>query len=405
MSSEMKYITIVPDGMADEPLDELGGKTPLEAARTPNMDYLAQHGCTGTVQTIPHKMDPGSDIGNMALLGYDPKACHTGRAPLEAANLGVNLNDDEVAVRCNFITVQDGAMSDYSAGHIATKEATLLIDALNGSINLDGVKFFTGKSYRHLLVLKVRNPQEYLRIKTVPPHDILGKSIEQYLPKGPEAEMLLKLMEKSKEILKSHEVNRVRIDLQENPANMIWLWGQGVKPNLPSFNDKFGVKGGIISAVDLVNGIGRLAGLEVIDVPDITGYYDTNYYGKAQYALKSLQTKDFVYVHIEAPDEAGHNGDVKAKIEAIERIDKDIIGTVINHFNAHDDVRILVSPDHPTPIALRTHTSDPVGFIAFGKGITQDDSLEYNERSAEEKNLKFKSGEALIDWFMRKNLK
>ena len=404
MLQAMKYIIIVPDGMADEPLEQLGGKTPLEAARTTNMDYLAQHGCTGTVQTIPDKMSPGSDIGNMALLGYEPNTCHTGRAPLEAANLNIHLQEDEVAVRCNLITVENDAMSDYSAGHISTKEATLLIDELNAQIDQPGVKFYAGKSYRHLLVVKVRQPQEYLNIKTVAPHDILGKPIASYLPKGPEAGMLLKLMEQSKEILAHHEVNRVRLDLGENPADMIWLWGQGTRPKLPSFNDKFDVKGCIISAVDLVNGIGRLAGLDVIDVPGITGYYDTNYAGKAQYALEALQTRNFVYVHIEAPDEAGHNGDVKAKIEAIEKIDKEIVGTVINHFNEHDNVRILVLPDHPTPVALRTHTADPVGFVAFGKGIASNGAQQYNENISREQNFHFKSGYELIEWFMKKNL-
>lgn len=400
----MKYIVIVPDGMADQPVDELGGKTPLEAARTTNMDYLAQHGSTGLIQTIPDQMKPGSDIGNMALLGYDPKKYHTGRAPLEAANLDITLDNDEVAFRCNLVTIANSEMSDYSAGHIKTKEASLLIDALNKEIDLDDVKFYTGKGYRHLLILKVRAPKIYCAIETTPPHDILGKNIKSHLPKGPEAEMLLKLMEQSKEIFKAHSVNQVRVDLGENPANMIWLWGQGTKHKLPSFHKKFGVKGSIISAVDLVNGIGRLAGLEIIDVPGITGYYDTNYLGKAEYALESLKKKDFVYIHIEAPDEAGHNGDIKAKITAIEKIDQDIVGTILNHYDEHDNVRILVLPDHPTPVKLRTHTSDPVGFVMYGKGIAHDGSANYSETESEKNGLKFDSGEALIDHFMTKYL-
>lgn len=400
----MKFIIIVPDGMADHPIQELGNKTPLEVARTTNMDYLAQNGCTGLVQTIPDGMHPGSDIGNMAILGYDPKTCHTGRAPLEAANQDIHLADDEVAFRCNLITTVDGTMSDYSAGHIPTKEATILIEALNEHINLDGVKFYPGKSYRHTLVLKVRDVKSYVDIKTTAPHDILGKKITDYLPQGPEAEMLLKLMEQSKEIFTNHSVNNVRIDLKENPADMIWLWGQGTRPQLPPFNEKYGVKGSIISAVDLVNGIGKLAGLNIIDVPGITGYYDTNYLGKAEYALASLKENNFVYVHIEAPDEAGHNGDLKEKIEAIERIDKDVVGTILNHFDKHDDVRILVLPDHPTPIALRTHTDEPVCFTMFGKGIDPDGSVELSEVAAKEKGLKFESGEALMEHFMKRNL-
>lgn len=400
----MKYIVIVPDGMADQPVDELGGKTPLEAARTTNMDYLAQHGSTGLIQTIPDQMKPGSDIGNMALLGYDPKKCHTGRAPLEAANLDITLEADEVAFRCNLVTIANEEMSDYSAGHIETKEASLLIDVLNREIDLEGVKFYTGKGYRHLLILKVRVPKIYCKINTTPPHDILGKNIKSYLPHGPEAEMLLKLMERSKEIFKEHSVNKVRIDLGENPANMIWLWGQGTRPKLPSFQKKFGVKGSIISAVDLVNGIGRLAGLTVVDVPGITGYYDTNYLGKAEYALESLKKKDFVFIHIEATDEAGHNGDIKEKITAIENIDKDIVGTILNQYDKHDNVRILIAPDHPTPVKLRTHTSDPVGFVMYGKGIAHDGSANYSETETKKNGLKFDSGEALLEHFMTKYL-
>ena len=400
----MKYIVIIPDGMADNPIEELGNKTPLEAARTTNMDYLAQHGSTGLVQTIPDNMAPGSDIGNMALMGYDPRKYHAGRAPLEAANLNVTLKDDEVAFRCNLVTVIDDKMIDYSASHIKTKEASLLIDALNEGIDLEGVRFYSGKSYRHLLVLKTRNPKTYCAIQTTPPHDILNKDIKAHLPIGPESEMLLKLMERSKDLFEGHPVNQVRIDLGENPANMIWLWGQGTRPILPSFKEKFGITGSIISAVDLVNGIGRLAGLAVIDVPGITGYYDTNYLGKAQYALESLKRKDFVYIHIEAPDEAGHNGDIRAKVAAIERIDQEIVGTILNHYGEHDNVRILVLPDHPTPVKLRTHTSDPVPFVMFGKGIAHDGSQDYSETSGKHNGLKFESGEALMDYFMTKYL-
>ncbi|MCK5178944.1 MAG: cofactor-independent phosphoglycerate mutase [Candidatus Omnitrophica bacterium] len=400
----MKYIIIIPDGAADVPVEELGNKTPLEAARTTNMDYLAQHGCTGLIQTIPDGMNPGSDIGNIALMGYHPAKHHSGRAPLEAANLNITLADDEVAFRCNLVTITDNKMQDYSAGHIKTKEAALLIDALNEEIDLDGVKFNAGKSYRHLLVLKVRHPKTYCAIQATPPHDILNQNIKAYLPKGPESEMLLKLIRKSKDIFEKHSVNKVRIDLGENPANMIWLWGQGTRPNLPSFKEKFGVTGSIISAVDLVNGIGRLAGLDVIDVPGITGYYDTNYLGKARYALESLKHKDFVYIHVEAPDEAGHNGDIKEKVTAIERIDQDIVGTVLNHYGKHDNIRVLVLPDHPTPVKLRTHTSDPVPFVMFGKGIAHDGSQDYSETTGKKNGLKFESGEAIIDHFMTKYL-
>ncbi|MBN1870079.1 MAG: cofactor-independent phosphoglycerate mutase [Candidatus Omnitrophica bacterium] len=400
----MKYIVIIPDGMADHPLEELGNKTPLEAARTTNMDYLAQHGSTGLVRTIPEKMSPGSEIGNLALMGYDPRKYQCGRAPIEAANLKITIADDEVVFRCNLVTVVDHKMADYSAGHIKTREASLLIDTLNEKIDLDGVKFYAGKSYRHLLVLKARHPKTFCDIKTTPPHDILNKDITPYLPKGPESGTLLKLMERSVDIFKDHSVNEVRIDLGENPANMIWLWGQGRRIELPSFQKKYGVSGSIISAVDLVNGIGRLAGLDVIDVPGITGYYDTNYLGKAQYALESLKHKDFVFIHIEAPDEAGHNGDIRAKVAAIERVDQDIVGTILNHYGEHDPVRILVLPDHPTPLKLRTHTADPVPFVMFGKGIAQDGSQEFSEKEGGKNGLKFESGEALLNHFMTKYL-
>jgi 2,3-bisphosphoglycerate-independent phosphoglycerate mutase len=397
----MKYIVIVPDGMADYPLEELGNKTPLEVARTTNMDYMAQNGLSGLIQTIPDKMKPGSDIGNLALMGYNPKESFSGRAPLEAANLGVTLADDELAFRCNLVTIAEGKMFDYSAGHISNKEAAPIIDSLNKEIDEPGVRFFLGKSYRHLMVMKVRNIEDFLEIQCTPPHDILGKDIKKHLPQGTHATLVLKHMERSRRILEDHPINKVRIDMKENPANMIWLWGQGIRPQLKSFKDKYGVTGGIISAVDLVNGIGRLAGLEVIDVPGITGYYDTNYAGKGEYALNALKTKDFVFVHIEAPDEAGHNGHVKEKVTAIEHIDRDIVGPILNHFGKAGDFRIVVLPDHPTPISLRTHTNDPVPFVMYGAGIPNDGTTKYNETVAKEKGVKFKSGEAMMEYFMR----
>lgn len=400
----MKYIIIVPDGMHDRPIEELGNKTPLEVARTTNMDFMANHGLSGLVRTIPEKMKPGSDTGNMSLLGYRPDIYLSGRAPLEAANMGIVLKKDEVAFRCNLVTAMDGKMDDYSAGHISSHEASILIEALNEAVDLEEIRFYPGKSYRHLLVLKVRNPADYLKIKTTPPHDILGENFNKHLPKGPEAEMLLRLMEQSKTVFENHSVNNVRLDLGENPANMIWLWGQGTKPDLPLFSEKYGVKGSVVSAVDLVNGIGKLAGLEIIDVPGITGYYDTNYLGKAEYALGSLKKRDFVFVHIEAPDEAGHNGDYNAKVEAIENIDKHIVGTILNNFSQHDDVRILVVSDHATPIELRTHSSEPVGFVMYGKGIAHDGSTEFSETSTQKKGVKFENGEEMMNYFINKFL-
>ncbi len=400
----MKYIMIIPDGVADSPLKELDGRTPLQAAITTNMDYLARHGMVGSVQTIPEGMMPGSDIGNLSLLGYNPKECTIGRASLEAANLDILLEDDEVAFRCNLVTVEDDKMVDYSGGHISTDEAKLLIESLKKAIDLDYVKFYVGKSYRHIMVIKTRNAKEYLNMSTTPPHDIMGKEITKYLPNGPEAGGILKFMERSKTVLSGHSVNQVRIDLKENPANMIWLWGQGTKPHLTPFSDKYNVKGSILSAVDLVNGIGKLSGLKVVKVPGATGYYDTNYAGKAEYALEALKKSDFVFVHVEATDEASHNGDIAQKIKAIERIDKEIVGTVLNHFNRYDDVRILVSPDHCTPIHKRTHTTDPVCFVLYGKNIPSGDFKEYNELEAANSDVFFESGEELLNCFMRKYL-
>ena len=400
----MKYIIIVPDGMADYPIPELSGKTPLEAARKANMNRLAARGMTGLIQTIPAGLPPGSDIGNLSLLGYDPKKNFTGRAPLEAANMNIILRDDEIAFRCNLVTIDKDTMLDYSAGHIPSKEAGILIATLNKELDAIDTKFYPGKSYRHLMVMKSRQIDRLKQIKFIPPHDISGKDIKNYLPKEREAVPVLALMEKSKAILADHPVNQVRRDLNENPANMIWLWGQGTKPQLPSFKEKFGLDGSIISAVDLVNGIGRLAGLDVITVPGATGYYDTNFKGKAEYAIKSLEKKDFVYIHIEAPDEAGHNGDVKNKVASIENIDRDIVGPVVNHFTEQDDVRILILPDHSTPVSLRTHSNEPVPFLMFGKGVRPDGSREFGETAAKVNGLRFKSGEEIMDFFIRRHL-
>ena len=401
MSLAMKYIVLVPDGMADYPVEILGDKTPLEVARTANLDYLARNGLIGLVKTIPDKMSPGSDVANLAIMGYDPHQYFSGRAPLEAANLGIVLKEDEVAFRCNLVTVEGDRMADYSAGHISTKEASLLIEALNEKLQSPQIKFYAGKSYRHLLVMKSPRTEELLETRCVAPHDIAGKHITSHWPQGPCAEELKGLMEQSQGALRGHAVNQVRIDLKENPANMIWLWGQGKRLRLPDFKERFGLQGAIISAVDLINGIGRLAGLEIIKVPGITGYYDTNYFGKAEYAIKSLRKKDFVFIHVEAADEASHNGDVKMKIACIERIDKDIVGTLLNYYKKKGNLRLLVLPDHATPVVKRCHVSDPVGFVMFGKGIPSNGALEYSERAAKEKGLKFESGEELLRYFLR----
>ncbi|MCM8783375.1 MAG: cofactor-independent phosphoglycerate mutase [Candidatus Omnitrophica bacterium] len=392
----MKYVFLVGDGMQDFPLQELEGKTPLEVAKTPNMDYIARNGRVGWVRTIPHQMQAGSDVAIMSLLGYNPKEYYKGRGPLEAANLGVDLKEEEIAFRCNLVTVENGVMMDYSAGHISTHEAKVLIEILNQKLSTEYFHFYPGVSYRHIMISKEIGEE----LRCTPPHDITGKKIDKFLPQGKDAEIIIELMQSSRRVLISHEINRVRIDLKENPANMIWLWGQGKKPRLPKFSEKYSVEGNVISAVDLIKGLGRIIGLDPINVDGATGYYDTNYIGKAEAALEVLQDKDFVFVHVEAPDEAGHNGDLRAKISVIERFDSLVVGTVLKKLEGKEDFRILVSSDHPTPLAIRTHSSEPVFFAMFGEGIGKDDVEEFNEKSAQATSWKIEDGYKLLESFI-----
>ncbi|MDI6758259.1 MAG: cofactor-independent phosphoglycerate mutase [Candidatus Omnitrophota bacterium] len=397
----MKYIILVGDGMADYPLKELDERTPLEAARTPNMDYIAKNGVLGRVQTIPEKMNPASDVANLSIIGYDPKKYYTGRGPLEAANLGVELEADDVAFRCNLITVSKDTLIDYSAGHINSKEAGILINFIDQNLGTNRIKFYPGISYRHLMLVK-KGAEEHLEdAKCKAPHDIRGQSFSKNMPKGNGADILIKLMSESFSLLEKHEINQVRVDLKENPANMIWLWGQGKKPNLPKFADKYGLKGSVISAVDLLKGLGRILELNVINVDGATGYYDTNYEGKTKAALESLRNNDFVFVHVEAPDEAGHNGDLREKILAIERFDQFIVGQILSAFKNKDDFRILVLPDHPTPVSLRTHTQEPVIFAMYGKNITPGNFQNYCEKEAEKSKLYFDKGHELMEYFIK----
>lgn len=399
----MKYLILVPDGMADYPIDELGGRTPLEAARTPNMDFVAKEGIVGQCLTIPESLSPGSDVANLTLFGYDPMKYYSGRAPLEAANLKVDLADDEIAFRCNLVTISDDKMDDYSAGHITTKEAKTLIENIDGKLGSSDIKFYPGISYRHLMVVKDSIAPDLENIKCTPPHDILGKGIDNYLPrhKKEKENILITLMKESREVLSRLEINKVRIDLGENPANMIWLWGQGRKLKLPPFKEKFGISGSVISAVDLIKGIALLIGLKPIDVPGATGYYDTNYSGKAEYALASLENNDFVYLHVEATDEAGHNGDIRAKVGCIERFDELIVGKILKVFKGRDDFRILIIPDHATPLKLRTHTRDVVCFAMMGKDISKDKALAFSEEEGQKSNLCFEQGYKLMERFIK----
>ncbi|MCX7927915.1 MAG: cofactor-independent phosphoglycerate mutase [Candidatus Omnitrophica bacterium] len=397
----MKYIVLIPDGMADYPVVELQGRTPLEVAQKPNMDYCAKFGILGKVKTIPPNMTPASDVANMSILGYDPQIYYSGRGPLEAANMGIELENDDVAFRCNLITAVDDRLVDYSAGHISTKEAQNIIKWLDQKLGNKEIRFYAGISYRHLVLFRNGSKKKLDALKCVAPHDIVNQSINKNLPRGENADLVINLMQESRKILAEHEINQVRIDLGENPANMIWLWGQGKKPNLPLFKEKFGITGSVISAVDLIKGMGKLVGLEVISVPGATGYYDTNYAGKAEAALNSLSNHDFVFVHVEAPDEAGHNGDIREKITAIERFDQFIVGACLERYKQKGNLRMLILPDHPTPLSLRTHTADPVPFCIFGEGITGKGFKTFSEKEAEKSTLFLERGYQLMEHFIK----
>lgn len=408
----MKYLVLIGDGMTDLPLKALGGKTPLEAAKTPNMDFMAQNGLCGWVNNVPQGMQPASDVANMSIFGYDPQKYYTGRGPLEAASLGVKLAEDEIAFRCNLVTVEDGKMKDFTAGQISTPEAKKIMLELDRKLGRKGIKFFPGLSYRHLLrISNLEYPMS--NIVSVPPHDITGKKIHNYLPKGEGAELLVQLMNESEVLL--HEM--------KTKATMIWPWSPGRIPNLPLFRKKYGLKGAVITAVHLLKGLGKILGLDVINVPGATGYLDTNYIGKAKHALAALKKHDIVFVHVEAPDEAGHEGNIKHKIKAIEDFDKLIVGTILEEIRAFEhsrirgntniEYRILVLPDHPTPIAKMTHTTEPVPFVIYeqngpsgpacrqagpvkaGKGIEG-----YNEKEMKKAKLEVKHGHELLGKFL-----
>ncbi|MFI5293446.1 MAG: cofactor-independent phosphoglycerate mutase [Thermodesulfovibrionales bacterium] len=401
----MKYIVIVGDGMADRPLKELGGRTPLQKASTPNMDKLAVRGIPGRVRTVPAGMHPGSDVANLSILGYDPHKYYSGRAPLEAASIGVKLGRSDVAFRCNLVTLKynrsrtRAIMEDYSSGHITTKEAAELIREIDAKLGTRHIRFYPGVSYRHLMVWSGGSAD----VECVPPHDITGKSILDYLPVGEGDEVIRKIMAESVDLLIDHPINRKRIKNGKNPGNAVWLWGQGKKPALPTFRKKYSMEGALISAVDLTKGLGIYAGFRILDVPGITGYLDTNYKGKAEAALKALKETDFVYIHVEAPDEAGHSGKTRDKIKAIEDFDRLVVGTVLRGAKALGEYRILLLPDHPTPVELRTHTGDPVPFVLFdSRDIRKNKGMQFDEKIADRADaLSFEEGHKLMDFFIK----
>lgn len=393
----MKYVVLLGDGMSDEKIASLGNKSPLQAARTPNMDFMAKCGAIGLAKTVPDGLPPGSDVANLSVFGYDPRSCYTGRSPLEAASIGVALAPDDVAFRLNLVTIKPHAtslfMQDFSAGHISTEDGAELIRLLQKELGNEEFQFFPGVGYRHLMVW--RGGKE--TIKSVPPHDITGKSILDFLPKGEGADRIINIMNSSQMLFHGHPVNKRRVEAGELPASSIWLWGQGKAPRMESFHDRFGLTGAVISAVDLIKGIGIYAGLDVISVPGATGYIDTNYLGKAEAALEALKTRDYVFVHIEAPDEASHSGNLDHKIKAIEDFDTLVVGTVLDGIKKFGEYRILCTPDHPTPLRLMTHTSDPVPFILYSGGsIERPEVPGYDEESARASGLLLESGHDLM---------
>lgn len=394
----MKYIIILADGMAGAPLEELGNKTTLEYAKTPMMDELAGKGTIGLVKTVPDGMKPGSDVANLSVMGYDPDRFYSGRSPLEALSVGVNMKDTDVVFRCNIVTLsedepyEEKTIIDHSSGEISTQDADILMDAVRDAFNSDEIQFYTGTSYRHITVW---DQGEVLDMEA--PHDHLGAHTGAFLPRHP---LFRDMMKKSFDILNNHPLNLQRAKEGKNKANSLWFWGAGTKPQLQSFREKTKLSGGMISAVDLLKGIAVGAGMQVIDVPDATGSLDTNYDGKAQAALDGLLQDglDFVYIHIEAPDEMGHQGNANHKIQAIENIDEKVIGKIKSQMDASgEDYRMLILPDHPTPIYLRTHTSDPVPYILYDSRRQARKIARFNEKEAAASGNYIPEGHKLID--------
>ena len=400
----MKYVVVLGDGMADLPLEELGGMTPLEYAKTPCMDCMAAAGEIGTVHTIPDGMAPGSDTANLSVLGYDPKQYYSGRSPLEALSIGVDMKPDDVSLRCNLVTLteeeekfEEKRILDHSSGEISTEDAAVLLEAVKKELETDIYQFYVGTSYRHLLIWQRGQVLELSQ-----PHDVLGQSIGQYLPQD---EMLRKMMKRSYEILVNHPINKKRKEQGLNPANCCWFWGAGTRPSLSSFQEKTGLKGAMVSAVDLLKGIAVGASMKVVLVEGANGGLHTNYRGKAQAAVDALAKEqyDFVYVHVEAPDEMGHQGSVEKKVQAIQFLDERVIAPIKEGLEqAGEDFRMLVMPDHPTPISIRTHTRDDVPYLLFDSSAPQKNTWKYNEREAAESGQHISKGCEMIDYLIQK---
>jgi len=415
----MKHVVILGDGMADYPCEMLDNKTPLQAASKPNIDFIANKGVAGLVKTVPENLSPGSDVANLSVMGYDTSVYYTGRSPLEAVSMGISLKDTDITFRCNLVTLSDEAqyedkvMLDYSAGEISTQEAELLIKSVADTFNNEFLSFYPGISYRHCLVWSNGSTN----VKLTPPHDISLKGIKNYLPSGENSSLILEMMRKSEAILKEHPVNIERVNKGLRPATSIWLWGEGKKPILPNFNNKYNVNGAVISAVDLIKGIGIAAGLESIEVEGATGNIHTNFDGKAMAVIEQLESgKDFLYVHIEAPDECGHQNQINEKVRAIELIDEKVVGPILKALEKYDAYKIMVLPDHPTPLKLMTHTSEPVPFAVYSNVPEALDNFKinssttasstnadtYDEYEAKKTNIYIEKGCTLMDLFLGK---
>jgi 2,3-bisphosphoglycerate-independent phosphoglycerate mutase len=402
----MKYAIVIPDGCADEPQESLGGKTPLQAAHLPNMDRIAKMGVVGRSNNVPQPLTPASDVATLSLFGYDPLVVYTGRAPLETAAMGIRLGPEDWAIRCNLVNVDREEMRDFTAGHIGNEEGKTLIaalqEALGGPVDGGTLEFHAGVSYRNILVFRARGSAAPFAstTKTQPPHDIPDKPIAGHLPQGPGAELLRDLMQRSRAVLAEHPVNQTRRAQGKRPATQIWLWGQGRAPHLKPFAEIYGKRGAILSAVDLVRGVGILLGWTRIDVPGATGYLDTDYAAKGRYGVEALKTHDLVCVHVEAPDEASHEGRADAKVKALEEIDRHVVGPLLDALPKHGEWRILVSPDHRTPLRTRAHAYGAVPFAVAGTGITTHGQQSYDEVAAAASDLTFAKGHELMRWFL-----
>ncbi len=406
----MKYLIVIPDGAGDNPIESLGGKTPLEVADLPCLDELASKGEIGTCRTVPEGISPGSDSANLSVMGYDPRVYLTGRSPLEVGALGIDMKEMDESFRVNLITVkptesgkyEDYIIKDHAAGDITTEEAAVLLDVLKEAFEKNNLKFYLGTQYRHIMIVS----DEHIEADYVPPHDVLERATAEYLPKGKDADMLIEMTKKSYELLKDHPINVERINKGLNPANSIWIWGQGTRPNLPNINDKYGVDGCVISAVDLIKGIGHFAGIESLKVEGATGNIHTNFEGKAEAAIEAFKGgKDFVYLHLEGTDECSHQGSLENKIKCAEYIDKRAVAPVIEYLKSSGErFKVLVVPDHRTPLCIRTHSSDPVPFLIYDSENEKpvDKSRQFNEKAAYAAEVHFEDGYKLADYFFRR---